>query len=62
MGNPISDSEGQKPTLLAEDDKALIRVKMIEALLAEHEKSIRDLLAETLHNIAIHDFPSNWPE
>ena len=62
MGNPISDSEGQKPTLLAEDDKALIRVKMIEALLAEHEKSIRDLLAETLHNIAIHDFPSKWPE
>jgi hypothetical protein len=29
--------------------------------LDEPEKSLRDLLAETLHTIVIHDFPQNWP-
>ena len=32
------------------------------ALLEEPEKSLRDLLAETLHTIVIHDFPQSWPE
>jgi hypothetical protein len=30
--------------------------------LEEPEKSIRDLLAETLHTIVIHDFPDKWPQ
>ena len=62
MGNPINDGEGKKPPIMDDEDKGIIRTKMMEALLVEHEKSIRDLLAETLHNIAIHDFPNKWPE
>lgn len=30
-------------------------------MLEEREKSIRDLLAETLQTIIIHDFPDKWP-
>lgn len=39
----------------------MIKTQLVEALLAEPEKSIRDLLAETLHTICIHDFPESWP-
>ena len=49
------------PILLDEDDKAGIRTNLVEALLSEPEKSVRDLMAETVHSIAIHDFPDKWP-
>ena len=52
----------KKPPLLEEDDKGRIRPGLVAALLAEAEKSLRDLLAETLHTIVIHDFPQNWPD
>lgn len=38
-----------------------MRNGLVEALLNEHEKSVRDLLAETLHSISIHDYPEKWP-
>lgn len=57
---PAAD-ESQGPTALAEDDKTSVKEKLVEALLTEHEKSIRDLLAETLHNMTVHDFPDKWP-
>jgi importin-7 len=40
----------------------VVKVRLMETLIAEGEKSIRDLLAETLHTVVIHDFPDNWPE
>eukprot|EP00548_Thalassiothrix_antarctica_P003614 CAMPEP_0194146922 /NCGR_PEP_ID=MMETSP0152-20130528/22408_1 /TAXON_ID=1049557 /ORGANISM="Thalassiothrix antarctica, Strain L6-D1" /LENGTH=1062 /DNA_ID=CAMNT_0038847579 /DNA_START=36 /DNA_END=3224 /DNA_ORIENTATION=- len=62
MGYSQADgSESQKPPVLAEEDKDAVRITLVEALMAEHEKSVRDLLAETLHSIAIHDFPEKWP-
>ena len=51
----------KKPPLLDEEDKIGLRTTLVEALLAEPEKSVRDLLAETLHSMAIHDFPDKWP-
>lgn len=58
MGYPPTNG----PTvLLPQADKDLVKTRLVEALLAEHEKSIRDLLAETLHHICIHDFPQAWP-
>jgi hypothetical protein len=36
--------------------------QLIPTLLDEPEKSIRDLLAETLHTVVIHDFPEKWPQ
>ena len=56
------DGTPQKPPLLSEEDKSAVKKKLIDCLLAEPDKSIRDLMAETLHSIAIHDFPSTWPE
>lgn len=47
---------------MADGDKAAVKANLIQALLSEPEKSIRDLLAETLHTIVIHDFPEKWPE
>jgi hypothetical protein len=58
----FSDSDAPKPTVLASDDKDLVRTNLVDALMAEHEKSVRDLLAETLHSIAVHDFPDQWPQ
>jgi hypothetical protein len=52
---------GSELVLLNEGDKENVKVVLIEALLSETEKSIQDLLAETLHYIAIHDFPLKWP-
>ncbi|KAL3944079.1 MAG: hypothetical protein SGBAC_001863 [Bacillariaceae sp.] len=60
-GFPLT-TDGKKPPLLDEEDKARIRPGLVAALLAEAEKSLRDLLAETLHTIVIHDFPQNWPD
>lgn len=56
------DGSPQRPPLLSDDDKAAVRGKLLECLLAEPDKSIRDLMAETLHCIAIHDFPDGWPD
>jgi len=56
------DGTPAKPPLLSPEDKAAVKIKMMECLMNEPDKSIRDLLAETLHNIAIHDFPEQWPE
>lgn len=56
------DGTPAKPALLVDEDKAAVRTKLIECLLAEPDKSIRDLMAETVHCIAIHDFPDNWPD
>ncbi len=53
--------DGTKPPLLSEPDKTLVRPGLVNALLDEPEKSLRDLLAETLHTIVIHDYPNNWP-
>mmetsp|Transcript_108 Transcript_108/g.167 ORF Transcript_108/g.167 Transcript_108/m.167 type:complete len:1061 (-) Transcript_108:259-3441(-) len=60
-GVPLSESESKKGKILSDADKESIRSNLIEALLSEPEKSIRDLMAETLHHIAIHDFPDKWP-
>jgi importin-7 len=38
----------------------VVKLGLIHALLNEHEKSVRDLLAETLQTIVIHDFPDQW--
>lgn len=62
LGYPIpSSDEASASAILGDDDKSTVREKLVEALLAEHEKSIRDLLAETLHNMTVHDFPDKWP-
>lgn len=61
-GYPLSEGDGKKPPLLDDEDKGRIRPGLVAALLEEPEKSLRDLLAETLHTIVIHDFPQNWPE
>jgi len=47
---------------LDDEDKGIIRPGLVSALLDEAEKSLRDLMAETLHTIVIHDFPERWPE
>ena len=60
-GFPLS-GDRKKPLLLDDEDKGRIRPGLLAALLAEAEKSLRDLFAETLHTIVIHDFPQNWPE
>lgn len=54
--------ETTKPPLLSDADKNAVKLQLIPALLKESEKSIRDLLAETLHTIVIHDFPEKWPQ
>jgi len=48
--------------LLSDTDKATVRVLLTNVLLLESEKSIRDLLAEAMHFVAIQDFPEYWPE
>lgn len=70
LGIPLPSYDGAtnpdgtpvKPTILSEEDKVAVRGKLIECLLSEPDKSIRDLMAETVHCIAIHDFPDQWPE
>lgn len=49
------------PALLSDADKETVKNNLLQALLDEAEKSIRDLLAETLQTIVIHDFPEKWP-
>jgi len=57
----LNGEEGNEFVLLDEQDKAGIRLNLVESLLNETETSVRDLMAETIHTIAIHDFPDNWP-
>lgn len=61
-GLPMPTAEGKKAVLLSDVDKAVVRTELVNALLDEPEKSVRDLFAETLHSILIHDFPDKWPE
>jgi len=61
-GLAMPTSEGKKPVLLSNEDKGVVRSGLVAALLEEPEKSVRDLFAETLHSILIHDFPDNWPD
>mmetsp|Transcript_2586 Transcript_2586/g.5551 ORF Transcript_2586/g.5551 Transcript_2586/m.5551 type:complete len:1070 (-) Transcript_2586:974-4183(-) len=56
------DGTPQAPPILSEEDKLVVKGKLMECLMSEPDKSIRDLMAETLHSIAIHDFPETWPE
>jgi hypothetical protein len=61
MGTTIDGNDATRQVVLSEDDKDFVRVNLVGALLSEPEKSMQDLMAETLHSIAIHDFPTKWP-
>mmetsp|Transcript_3164 Transcript_3164/g.3583 ORF Transcript_3164/g.3583 Transcript_3164/m.3583 type:complete len:1068 (+) Transcript_3164:211-3414(+) len=61
-GHPLSDADGKKTPLLDDGDKSVIQSSLVAALLDEPEKSLRDIMAETLHTIVIHDFPERWPD
>lgn len=54
-------SEGKAQAILSDGDKNFIRINLVNTLLAEPDKSLTGLMAETLHSIAIHDFPERWP-
>lgn len=47
---------------MSEHDQVLVKNALMDALLNEHETSVRDLLAETLHHISMHDYPLKWPD
>jgi importin-7 len=49
-----------RAALLSDHDKETVKLGLVHALLNEGEKSLRDLLAETLQTIVIHDFPEKW--
>jgi len=62
LGTPLGiEQEGSVP-LVPEGEKELVKKNLVDALLQEPEKSVRDLLAETLHSIAISDYPGLWPD
>lgn len=61
MGHIIEASNGEKQVLLKEPDKDQVKNYILEVLLAETEKSIQDLLAETIYHIVTYDFPLQWP-
>jgi hypothetical protein len=48
--------------MLSEEDKLVVKNKLMDCLMNEADKSIRDLMAETLHLIAVHDYPEKWPQ
>jgi hypothetical protein len=52
--------EELKHPIISEQDKQAVKNGLISTLLDEPEKSIRDLLAETLHTIVVHEFPEKW--
>ena len=58
---PYEEVPKQQP-LLSDDDKQAVKTGLITTLLDEPEKSMRSLLAETLHTVVIHDFPDKWPQ
>lgn len=59
---PYGEEAQTQPALLSDQDKETVKTSLIAALLEEPEKSIRGLLAETLHTIVIHDFPEKWSQ
>mmetsp|Transcript_46986 Transcript_46986/g.69588 ORF Transcript_46986/g.69588 Transcript_46986/m.69588 type:complete len:1060 (+) Transcript_46986:78-3257(+) len=65
-GAPLftTDADGNKkaPVVLSDEDKTVVKKGLVDTLLNEPDKSIRDLLAETLHTAAVHDYPENWPD
>lgn len=60
-GTTETNLENKNPALLSDSDKDAVKNALINTLLDEPEKSLRDLLAETLQTIVIHDFPGKWP-
>lgn len=60
-GTTETSTENKHPALLSDNDKDAVKAALVNGLLDEPEKSIRDLLAETLQTIVIHDFPEKWP-
>jgi hypothetical protein len=48
--------------LMGDADKTALKNHLVEVLLNEPEKSLRDLLAETLHTTALHEYPEAWPQ
>jgi hypothetical protein len=61
MGVSAEGKDANQQVVLSEDDKDFVRVNLVGSILSEPQKSIQDLMAETLHSIAIHDFPDKWP-
>lgn len=61
-GETNPDGTPKKSPVLSDEDKAVVKHKVIECLLSEPDKSIRDLMAETVHHIAVYDFPDTWPD
>lgn len=55
-GPDAADPAAAPPPLLSAEDKAATRARLVECLLAEPDKSIRDLLAETVHSIGASPF------
>jgi len=53
--------DSPESVVLGNEDKADVRLNLVDALLSETEKSVRDLLGETIYSIAIYDFPDAWP-
>ena len=50
-----------KEPILSDPDKAAVKEGLINAMLNESEKSLRDLMSETLHTVVVHEFPDKWP-
>ena len=61
-GQPLYPNDDGKPqAVLADDDKEIVKTLLIDTLLNESDKSVQDLLAETLHTVAVHEYPDRWP-
>ena len=61
LGITVEPTDGSKTVLLKEPDKLQVKNYILEVLLAEPEKSVQDLLAETIFHIVKSDFPHQWP-
>ena len=59
---PYEEVAPKQQPLLSEQDKQAVKTGLINALLDEPEKSMRSLMADTLHSVIIHDFPEKWPQ
>jgi len=57
----LSTVDGTEQVILDDETKNHVRANVVDALLTETEKSIQDLMAESLHYIATHDYPDRWP-
>jgi hypothetical protein len=55
------ESNGVKEACIFASDKETIRTNIIQVLSAEKDSSVRDLICESINNIAEHDFPDQWP-